>query len=140
MQATQVPAVWFLMLTLRPCNALLTTGDDFLGAVGVDDSRGLKWLNDGIKDTIAKWPFLWFFVNMMWLLLVSLALRTLMQHLVKAAEGAVSQAVVINRRIDREALGKFLESRTMDTADAVADTVQSLKKVRRHEQCGGEDS
>lgn len=130
-----------LTLTLRPLQrTVLTTGDDFLGAVGVDDSRGLKWLNDGIKDAIAKWPFLWFFVNMMWLLLVSLALRTLMQHLVKAAEGAVSQAVVINRRIDREALGKFLDSRTMDTADAVADTAQSLKKVRQHEQCGSEES
>ena len=75
------------------------SGDDFLGSVGVDDSRGLRWLNVGVKDTFAKWPMVWFLVNMLWLFCVGMCLRKLMAYLIRQAEGAKSLRQVVNKYV-----------------------------------------
>jgi len=121
--------------------------------VGVDDGRGLRWLTVGVKDALVKWPFLWFFMNLLWLFLVGFALRTLMAYLIKQALGAkslrktVNRFVVgacaplftqlcvlsrcfgtFNRKLNQDALATFLESRTFETQDASVDTQTSLKQ------------
>jgi len=131
------------------------SGDDFLGSVGVDDSRGLRWLNVGVKDTFAKWPMVWFLVNMLWLFCVGMCLRKLMAYLIRQAEGAKSLRQVVNkyvvalwevptrpdvdpvawclislRKLNPDALQQFLSVRFFETEDTSVDIRASLKQVR----------
>ena len=73
------------------------SGGAFLGIDGADEEKGLGWLTTGIKDGIIQHPFLWWWLNILWMAVLGFALSKLMTYLGNQALGAQSIAKVVNR-------------------------------------------
>ena len=77
----------------------------------------------------AQVPFLWFFINMMWLLGVSVALTKLMRYLAGLADGALTLRVKVNQRVHVDKLEEYLKRLTVEVTDAIVEPGSQVKKV-----------
>lgn len=105
------------------------SGDDILGAVGVDSSRGLGWLVIGVKDALVAPPLVFFLLNILWLVIVGLSLQKLMRYLVAQALGALSLRRVFDRKLDVAKFERFLTTVKLDSSGATADKDASIAKA-----------
>eukprot|EP00949_MAST-11_sp_MAST-11-sp1_P000116 g116.t1 len=87
------------------------------------------WVEDFFVKPIISVPFLFWFLNMVWLMFVSALLMKLMRSLAAAALGALSLRVKVNQKISMEKLEKFLDARTVDVYDSIVDETFTLKKM-----------
>jgi WD repeat-containing protein 35 len=87
------------------------------------------WVNSLIVDPIISVPMLWFFINMVWLLCVSIALMKLMAYLGEQANGALTVRVKINKKIDVKKLEAFIRTRNIEVTDAISEPHGDLKKA-----------
>ncbi len=79
----------------------------------ISDRLRFPWT---VQEPIVDVPFLWFFLNMMWLFLVGFCLLKLMRFLGSRADGALTYRAKVNLRIDVEAMAKFLKTRTIEVS------------------------
>ena len=67
------------------------TGDDTLGSNGTDGAdMAVGWVYDMVVWPFVKWPFLWFLINIVWLVIFSILLKRLMKYLQDRQVGAAS--------------------------------------------------
>lgn len=86
------------------------------------------WVYIILVDPIIRIPMLWFFVNMMWLFLVSVCLTKLMRYLGEKANGALTLRVKVNRKIDVPKLKLYLSTKKIEVADSVAEPLLESRK------------
>ena len=91
------------------------------------------WVNSIIVDPIISVPFLWFALNMMWLLLVSYLLLKFMHYLGELANGALTLRVKINKKMDVKKFETYLLAKTIEVTDAVSEPHGDLKKAAWNE-------
>ena len=92
------------------------------------------WVNAIIVDPIISVPFLWFALNMMWLLLVSYLLLKFMHYLGELANGALTLRVKINKKMDVKKFETYLLAKTIEVTDAVSEPHGDLKKAAWNEE------
>jgi len=88
-----------------------------------------KWVEEDLILTIIDVPFLFWFLNMVWFLLVSVLLLKLMARLGASALGALSLRVKINRKVDIKKLRAYLESKAIDVTDTVSEGDDKIIKM-----------
>jgi hypothetical protein len=86
------------------------------------------WINTVLVEGIISIPFLWFFLNMLWLLFIGKMLLMLMAYLGELANGAVTLRIQFNTKVDLEKLEIFLKSKTIEVTDSVSEPTGDLKK------------
>ena len=87
------------------------------------------WVNQYLVDPIISVPMFWFFLNMGWLLGISLLLMRLMAFLGEQASGALTLRVKLNKKCDLEKLQKLLLTKIVEVTDAVSEPSGDLKKA-----------
>lgn len=87
------------------------------------------WVNQYLVDPIISVPMFWFFLNMGWLLGISLLLMRLMAFLGEQANGALTLRVKLNKKCDLEKLQKLLLTKIVEVTDAVSEPSGDLKKA-----------
>ncbi len=93
-----------------------------------------NWIEEGLVRPWISIPMAWWFSNMLWLLLVSIALLNYMKVLGASALGFLSVTVKVNRKIDIDKLNIFLQTRDIDITDETIDLVGCRKKLTWTEQ------
>ena len=88
------------------------------------------WINSSLVDYIIKVPFLWFFLNMIWLALVSRLLIWLMNFLGDMANGEYTLRVKVNLKVDTNRLHAYLDSKTLEVTDSVAESLVEIRKCQ----------
>lgn len=86
------------------------------------------WVDEALVGPIISVPFLFWFLNMCWLGLVSIVLMKFMKYLASLGEGFLSLRVKVNRKVDKEALMKFLGTRAIKVSETVSEGGIKLKK------------
>ena len=86
------------------------------------------WINSVLVEGIISIPFLWFFLNMLWLLFIGKMLLLLMAYLGELANGAVTLRIQFNTKIDLDKLYLMLSSKTIEVTDSVSEPTGDLKK------------
>ena len=85
------------------------SGDDFVGSNGTDGVYGsAMWIPNFLVPFCIQYPFLWFFVNMLWMAGGLVLMKKGMAWLMDQQLGALSYTKVTNRRVDLERLTKYL--------------------------------
>ncbi len=88
------------------------SGDDFIGSNGTDGVYGSgMWIPNFLVPTVLQYPFLWFFLNLLWMGAGLLMMKKGMGWLMAKQLGALSYTKVTNKRIDLEALNKYLNKK-----------------------------
>lgn len=88
-----------------------------------------KWVVDGIIDPIISKPGLWWVLNMCWLVLISVLLRTLMAYLGRQATGFLTLRVRINRKMDQRAIRRYLASKSVKVSEIATEAGSQIEKV-----------
>jgi len=86
------------------------------------------WVDEVIVGPIVSVPFLFWFLNMMWLALVSVFLMKFMKYLASLGEGFLSLRVKVDRKVNKEALMRFLATRSVKVSETVSEGGIKLKK------------
>jgi hypothetical protein len=88
-----------------------------------------NWIEEGLVRPWISIPMAWWFSNMLWLLLVSIALLKYMAFLGSQALGFLSVTVKVNRKINIDKLNDWLKTRDIDITDETIDLVGCRKKL-----------
>eukprot|EP00511_Aplanochytrium_stocchinoi_P013647 CAMPEP_0204881512 /NCGR_PEP_ID=MMETSP1349-20130617/2759_1 /ASSEMBLY_ACC=CAM_ASM_000710 /TAXON_ID=215587 /ORGANISM="Aplanochytrium stocchinoi, Strain GSBS06" /LENGTH=235 /DNA_ID=CAMNT_0052040499 /DNA_START=18 /DNA_END=725 /DNA_ORIENTATION=- len=87
------------------------------------------WVNVFLVDPIISVPFMWWGLNIIFLLVVSNRLLWFMHHLQEQALGALTFTAKVNKRISNENLQKFLKKRFLEITDcSVSADHEELRK------------
>ena len=98
-----------------------------------------KWVDDILVDKIIKIPFLWFGLNIIWLLLVSKLLLLFMAYLGKLANGALTLRMKLDLPISVQKLESYLSMKSLEVTDSVSEPHGDIKSAvgrRRIRFCG----
>ena len=88
-----------------------------------------NWIEMYFVRPMISIPMLWWLVNMLWLLFVSILLMRMMKNLGAAALGALSVRFKINRKIDLEKLSTFVSTRSVNVTDTIVDASSRRRKL-----------
>jgi hypothetical protein len=87
------------------------------------------WIIEGLVIPVISVPFLFWFLNMAWLGLVSIGLMRLMARLAADALGALTLRLRVDRKINVAKLKEFMSTRKVDVFDSIMEEKSLLKKM-----------
>eukprot|EP00937_MAST-01D_sp_MAST-1D-sp2_P002067 g2067.t1 len=93
-----------------------------------------EWVNDALTRPIINVPFLWFLLNVAWLVLCCLALWSFMRHVARQGDGALTLRIRVDRPLRLARLRAFLDTRALEVTDATLDPQKEVQKVSWFEQ------
>jgi len=79
------------------------------------------WVNTWLTEPIISVPFLWFFLNMAWLVAVCVGLLFFMRYASAQSNGALVLRICVDKRINLERMHAFLSQHALEVVDAVCD-------------------
>eukprot|EP00944_MAST-04C_sp_MAST-4C-sp1_P009877 g9877.t1 len=95
-------------------------GDDTLGYEGVDSGGGgVHWMYVWARPLYSA-PGLWFFINMLWFVLLSIVLTKYMDHLISLTLNARSIRKIMNLRIKLKEFAAYIKTKTLISGDTIA--------------------
>ena len=97
------------------------------------------WINSSLVDYVIKVPFLWFVLNMIWLAVISRLLIWLMNFLGDMANGEYTLRVKVNLKIDTKRLHAYLDTKTLEVTDSVAEALVEIRKCQWQVRWRGEN-
>ncbi|KAJ1489544.1 hypothetical protein T484DRAFT_1937083 [Baffinella frigidus] len=90
-----------------------------------------QWINEPI---VARFPFLWFAINLAWLALFCFLILRLMRHLADLSTGFLTLRVKVNAKINLEKMDLFLADKPIDVTDSMEEPTVATKKVAWQEK------
>jgi len=90
-----------------------------------------KWINEPI---VARYPFLWFAINILWLILFCFAVLRVMRYLADLSTGFLTLRVKVNAKINLEKMDLYLADKPIDITDSMEEPAMAIKKVAWQER------
>ena len=104
-------------------------GDDTLGYEGVDSGGGgVHWMYVWARPLYSA-PGLWFFINMLWFVLLSIVLTKYMDHLISLTLNARSIRKIMNLRIKLKEFAAYIKTKTLISGDTIASVDGTFGRV-----------
>ncbi|EKX53681.1 hypothetical protein GUITHDRAFT_91880 [Guillardia theta CCMP2712] len=85
-----------------------------------------QWINQPI---VARFPFLWFALNLLWMVIFVYGVTRFMRYLSDLSSGFLTLHVRINAKINVEKMEMFLSDKRIDVTDTIEEPAMSIKKV-----------
>ena len=95
-------------------------GDDTLGYEGVDSGGGgVHWIYLWARPLYSA-PGVWFVINIIWFLVLSVLLMKYMDHLISLTLNARSIRKIMNLKLKMKPFSKYIRTKTIIATDTVA--------------------
>ena len=85
-----------------------------------------QWINEPI---VAKVPFLWFAINILWMVLFCYGMVRTMRYLSELGGGFLTLRVKVNAKISTERMERFLADKAIEVTDSLEEQYIAIKKV-----------
>jgi hypothetical protein len=85
-----------------------------------------QWINEPI---VARIPFLWFAINILWMVLFCYGMIKVMRYFSDLGNGFLTLRVKVNAKISSEKMERYLSDKNIEVTDSLEEQYIAIKKV-----------